>query len=91
MLSMPKSCTAYISEINPPFKSTNKRIRMKNNKTTNRLPDPKWAGLSSPLQGYLDTRGKTPSLWSGHACLIGKGTDPKIWDPKITEFGTFTY
>ncbi len=31
----------YVSEISPPFKSSNQQIQTKHNKTTNHLPDPK--------------------------------------------------
>ncbi len=33
---------------------------------------------TAPLQGYLDTQRKTPSLRSGRVSLTGEGTDPKI-------------
>ncbi len=53
---------------------------------TDRLPDRKQEGLTAPLQGYLDTRGKTSSLWSGRVSLTGKGADPnmnRIWNIRI--------
>ncbi len=62
----------YVSETSPPFKSTDSQIRVEHNQATDRLLDPKWEGLTAPLQGYSDIRGKTPSLWSGRVSLIGK-------------------
>ncbi len=59
-----KFLKVVVSEIGPPFKSTDQQIRMKNHKATDRHPDPKQEELAALLQGYPDTPGKTSSMQS---------------------------